>query len=77
MKLLSLLQLNYKTRDLEKKNLDYQILLSRYKKLNERCENLQSELNSYKSNRLNLLNENFKNQKLLMHEKKNNSGNSF
>lgn len=67
-------KVNFKARELDKKNLDYQILLSRFKKLSERNENLQSELNTYKSIRADLMNDNFKSQKLLLHEKKSNFG---
>ena len=67
-------QVNFKARELDKKNFDYQILLSRFKKLSERNDNLQSELNTYKSIRADLMNDNFKSQKLLLHEKKNNFG---
>lgn len=62
---------------MEKKNLDYQFLLDKQKKTNERCENLQEELNYYKASRIDLINDNSKNQKLLLNEKKNNSGDNF
>ena len=66
--------MNYKTRELDKFKLDYQSLMVKYKKLSEKCENMQTELISYKSNRSDLMNDNFQSQKLLLNEKRNNSG---